>query len=104
MLHVKHGKVRPPAGPSPFRDEHDGISPVETFHGTKYLLQWPDYRRLLRTVDGRKPMIKWELEVEPWLLERGITLHYHDSRKALMFDTKNDAMLFKLSWDINDFK
>lgn len=103
MFVLKGGKVQAATGPGFFKDDHDGISPVETFHGTKYLLKWPDYRRLGRSIDGRKPSLKWMTEVEPWLAERGIKLHYHDGRKAIMFDNKNDAMLFKLSWDISEF-
>lgn len=108
------GKIKPagmPNGPpgvatTPgwFKDEHDGISPIETFHGTRYLLKWPDYRSLGRSTNGRVERQKWEDEVVPWLIERGIKVEYHDSRKSLMFPTKNDALMFKLSWDINDWR
>jgi hypothetical protein len=103
MFYLKGGKGQSPAGPSYFKDEHDGVSPIETFHGTKYLLKWPDYRKLGRYLNGKLEVGKWVEDVEPWLAEKGIKIHYHDSRKALMFDSKSDALMFKLTWDKSDF-
>jgi hypothetical protein len=90
--------------PSYFKDEHNGISPIETIYGTRYLLKWPDYRGYSLETRDRLPCKKWNEEVKPWLLEKGIKVEYHDSRRALMFPTKDNALMFKLSWDINDFK
>ncbi len=101
MKRDKQGRILPPEGPSYFKDSHDGISPIETFHGTKYLLKWPDFRRMASA--GRVMEDKWQEEVVPWLVEKGIKIQYHDSRKSLMFPSKADALMFKLSWDSSDF-
>lgn len=94
------GRIKPTSDwPSTFKDDHDGISPIETFHGTRYLLKWPDYTRF--RANGQQ---KWHEEVDPWLRERDIKIAYHNSRSSIMLPTMNDALLFKLSWDPSDFK